>query len=218
MPRSSPRVPSTVFLVIVVVLALSVGCSRSGSPTSPEASGLPPVIATIIDITETVLEVTEGSVGTENWAGQSFTIPGTGRYDNLRFNWYHYNPRGESVAFGTAYLLTEEYLGIPGHLGESTPGFVARSERISDGQYIFPPSATVTGGTKYWIYTDGRGRFTSSFNTDIYPGGDMYVTGYHLLAFRKSVASWLRLPSGEYLIPEPGTFIDANFRLQGAAR
>lgn len=44
----------------------------------------------------------------------------------------------------------------------------------------------------------------------------MYATGYHARGFSRSQASWLLLPSGIYLKPDPGTGIDANFKLQGA--
>jgi hypothetical protein len=43
----------------------------------------------------------------------------------------------------------------------------------------------------------------------------MYVTGYPTLAFHKAQASWRWTPSG-YIIPPPGTYPDANFRLQGS--
>ncbi len=43
------------------------------------------------------------------------------------------------------------------------------------------------------------------------------MTGYPTEPFRKAQASWLLLPSGEYLKPALGTGVDANFRLQGAA-
>jgi hypothetical protein len=105
---------------------------------------------------------------------------------------------------------------VPGGLSDSTPGFVARSERVSEGQYVFPPGITLVGETRYWFYGDTRGRLTTGFNTDTYSGGDLYVTGMPELAFRMAQASWLQLPSGEYLKPPPGTCVDANFKLQGA--
>lgn len=203
------------------------GCRHTasdGSPTSPTLSGASPagggsviVIRPLVEVTADLLDVTTGYTGTDNWAGQSVTIPGSGTYNNLRFNWYHYNPAGTPVAFGTLYLLTQEYTGLSSGLSAGTPGFVARSEAVKDGQYIFPAAVTVTGGTRYWFYSDTRGRLTTGFNKDTYAGGDLYVTGYPTYPFTKAQASWLLLPSGEYLKPAPGTGIDANFKLQGAA-
>lgn len=48
--------------------------------------------------------------------GQSVTVPGSGTYNNLRFNWYHHNPTGAPVAFGRLYLLTQEYTGLASNL------------------------------------------------------------------------------------------------------
>jgi hypothetical protein len=140
--------------------------------------------------------------GTFNFAGQSLVIPGGGSFNNLRFNWYTF--AGSPAAFGTLYLLTQEYLGLPGDLSPSTPGFVARSETIVDNQYRFAPGITLTGGTQYWVYTDTQGSFVTSFFGSTYAGGDLYLTGVPTLPFRKAIAA-------------PGVFLDANFRLQGSA-
>lgn len=222
----------SVGLVLLTLMAVALvmpgtGCQRTnpdGSPAAPTSSaaspaggGTTPVISAIVDVTADLLDVTTGFTGTDNWVGQSVTIPGSGTYSNLRFNWYHYNPAGTPVAFGTLYLLTQEYTGLSSGLGPTAPGFVARSEAVKDNQYVFPAAVTVAGGKRYWFYSDTRGRFTTSFNKDIYGGGDLYVTGYPTNPFTKAQASWLLLPSGEYLKPAPGTGVDANFKLQGAA-
>jgi hypothetical protein len=214
-------------LMAVALVMPGTGCQRAnpdGSPAAPTSSAASPagggttaVISAIVDVAADLLDVTTGYTGTDNWVGQSVTIPGSGTYNNLRFNWYHYNPAGTPVAFGTLYLLTQEYTGLSSGLGPATPGFVARSEAVKDSQYVFPAAVTVAGGKRYWFYSDTRGRFTTSFNKDIYGGGDLYVTGYPTNPFTRAQASWLLLPSGEYLKPAPGTGVDANFKLQGAA-
>jgi len=224
MAKAHAAAPERIATTIAVLVTLSVGCGPSNpanSPVSPTSSTSPDdatrVISAVVDVTADLLDVTTGYTGTDNWPGQSVTIPGTGSYNTLRFSWYHYNPAGTPKAFGTLYLLTQEYSGIPADLGPSTPGFVARSETIKDNQYVFPSGTTVAGGKRYWFYSDTRGQFTYSFNKDVYPDGDLYATGYPTTAFSKSQASWLRLPSGEYLKPAPGTGVDANFTLRGAA-
>ncbi len=201
------------FLSIAILLAALGACTKKGtpSPSGPTTGGGPSV--TVVNVTDGI-SVTSGGTGTFNWAGQSVTIPAGPGYASLKFNWYTF--QGASVAFGTLYLLKQEYLGIPGDLSPSTPGFVAKSDAIVDGQYVFPASAKIDGGTRYWFYTDTQGSFAGSFDTDIYPGGDLYVTGYPSYPFHKAQASG-RMVGGTYVPPPPGVFIDANFRLQGAA-
>lgn len=176
----------------------AVGEPLPGDPTrafGPDCAAVPVTVDTLID-------VTAGGTGTFNFAGQSLVIPGGGSFNNLRFNWYTF--AGSPAAFGTLYLLTQEYLGLPGDLSPSTPGFVARSETIVDNQYRFAPGITLTGGTQYWVYTDTQGSFVTSFFGSTYAGGDLYLTGVPTLPFRKAIAA-------------PGVFLDANFRLQGSA-
>ena len=195
------------------------GSNGASSAVAPTTTPTARAIVTLVDV-KAVVDVTAGGPGTWNWVGQSVTMPAGGPFDNIRFNWYTSRFIGLSpsspTAFGTLYLLKQEYLGLPGDLSPSTPGFVARSASISEGQYLFAPGVTLTSGTQYWFYTDTQGDFASSFDVSTYPDGDMYVTGYPTLAFRKAQASWRYTPNG-YIIPPPGTFQDANFRLQGSA-
>lgn len=122
------------------------------------------------------------------------------------------------------------YLGLPGELEPSTPGYLAQSQGIDQGQYVFPPSVTVKGGIRYWFYSSWKagsvGPFDpiTGFSEDSYDGGDMYIapelTGFSPLPFRKAAASWRVISPGPpiaYYIPPPGTYIDANFKLMGAA-
>jgi hypothetical protein len=180
--------------------------------TSPSATS--GELRTLMDVTEG-LDVTSGQVGTFNWAGQSFVVPDTGTLGDLRFNFYNYQKR--PVAFGSLFLLTQEFLGVPAALNSSTPGFVARAESSAEGIYTFANSAVVTGGTKYWVYTDAQGSFAGSFDTDIYQGGDLYVTGFPTNPFRKAQASG-RMVNGVLVPAPPGVFVDANFRLQARRR
>jgi hypothetical protein len=204
----------------LLVVSLFTGLMIGGCADGPggnqvtEPGGTTSGMRTLMDLT-TGLDVTSGQVGTFNWVGQSFVIPETGTFGDLRFNFYNYQKR--PVAFGNLYLLTREYLGVPSSLGSSTPGFVARSESTADGVYAFAASALVSGGTKYWVYTDTQGSFAGSFDTDIYTGGDMYVTGFPTNPFRIAPASG-RMVNGVLIPAPPGTFIDANFRLQARGR
>ncbi len=175
----------------------AVGEQVPGDPTMVFGADCVPVPVTI----STVIDVTAGSTGTYNFAGQSFTTPGTSGITNLRFNWYSWG--ASPVAFGTLYLLSQEYLGLPGDLSPSTPGFIARSESIVGNQYVFAPGVSLAGGNQYWVYTDTQEAFVTSFYGSTYAGGDLYVTGVSTFPFHKAIAT----PTG---------FLDANFRLQGA--
>lgn len=199
-------------LVTCLTLAACTGSAGQNDITGPAVPTAS--LQTLVDNT-TGLDVTSGGTGTWNWAGQSFVVPGSGSFGDLRFHWYTFHK--EPAAFGNLYLLTEEYLGIPGGLGPSTPGFVARSENVTDGAYAFGSQVAIAGGTRYWVYTDTQGSFAGSFDTDIYPGGDMYVTGYHTNPFRKAQASG-RMVNGTFVPAPPGVFVDANFKLQARPR
>jgi hypothetical protein len=178
------------------------------NPAAPAATSGSETVVPIVDVTNGI-DVTAGGTGTFNWAGQSVTLP-AGTFSNLRFHLYTF--QRTPAAFGTLYLLKQEYLGLPRDLGLSTPGFIARSDRVENNEYVFPSTVTISGGVRYWFYTDTQGPFAGSFDTDIYPGGDMYVTGYPANPFRKAPASG-RMVGGAYVPPPAGVFVDANFRL-----
>jgi hypothetical protein len=88
---------------------------------------------------------------------------------------------------------------------------------ITDGIYAFPVDFTLTGGVRYWFYGDAQGSFVSSFDTDIYSGGDLYTTGIASLPFRKVPAS-SRMVGGRFVPAPVGVFTDANFKLQGSPK
>ena len=203
-------------LAVSVVTGLMFAACADGSGgnqvTGP--GGTTSGLRTLMDVTAG-LDVTSGQVGTFNWVGQSFVVAESGIFGDLRFNFYNYQKR--PVAFGTLYLLTQEFLGVPSAISTSTSGFVARAESNADGVYGFGETAVVTGGTKYWVYSDTQGSFAGSFDTDIYNGGDLYLTGFPANPFRKAAASG-RMVNG-VLVPAPqGVFLDANFRLQARGR
>ena len=134
---------------------------------------------------------------TTNNVGQSLTVPGSTSFNNLRFNWYGLAD-ARPVAVGTLYLLTQEYLGLPGGLSQATPGFVA-SASASGSQYLFSPSIAVTGGRQYWFYCNQTVVSFIVSLVSLYPGGDLYIGS----------------PTGVPPLPfsiRPG---DANFLLQG---
>lgn len=209
--RGMIRISLLLFLAVVLV----TGCSqpRTTSPTGPSVPGGLPLV-TLVNV-DTSINVTAGYTATWNWPGQSVTMPPGGTFGSLRFNWYTRDDG--ATAFGTLYILDREFLGVPGDLGPATPGFVAESERIDGGAYVFPASVTLKGATKYWFYGDTQGSFIGSFDVDTYPSGDLYVTGYHSYPFHKVGASG-RMVNGTYVPPPAGVWVDANFRLRGSAQ
>lgn len=148
----------------------------------------------------TLVEVMGGTTSTSNnYPGQSVTIPGHGAHNHLQFNWY--NSAQEPVAFGRLYILAQEYLGSPADLNPATPGVIARSLAIENGEYVIGQSVVLRAGQKYWFYADAQGAFVHSFDSSTYPDGDMYIVGMPALPFHRAQSA-------------PGVFIDANFRLQ----
>lgn len=236
---------------LLVTVALGTGCgggvtTPASSPTSPGspdgASAVP--LSALVTIAEsaTIEQQGTGQTGTSNnYLGQSLTIPGTGSYNNVRFSWEGNTSTSPAapatrgpIAVGDLFVLTQEYLGLPGSLGASTPGFVAKAERIDQGQYVFAPSVTLKAGTQYWFYmyyAPGSAHFSpiTGFSEDAYPGGDMYIapelgeinagSPVPPRPFRKAAASLRVISFGPpivYYTPPPGTYVDANFKVMGA--
>lgn len=234
-------------MIVIGALVLGTACQNktATAPTpagsaggSSGSSGSVPVSAlTTIAAAATVEQIGAGQTATSNnYLGQSVTIPGSTSYNNLRFNWDGNSssaltgpaPASGPLAVGHVFLLTQEYLGLPGDLGPSTPGYVAESEGIDTNQYVFSPSVTVKAGAKYWFYSSwapgsvGPFHPITGFSEDSYPGGDMYIApelvGFSPLPFRKAPASERVISLGPpivYYVPPPGTYIDANFTLMG---
>lgn len=204
------RVPFAV--AISVAFTWGTACNRTlpTTPTdglrgvsTPATTGGRSLAAEAAQSALTLVDVTAGLTGTSNnYVGQSVTIPGHATYNRIRFNWYGYGATAGATAFGTLFLLDAVYIGPPDQLGTSTPGFVAASESIVGGQYVFDPKVKIKGGTKYWFYTETQGSFSTSFFDSPYPGGDMYITGMPMLDFHQVPA-----------FGAPGVYVDANFRL-----
>jgi hypothetical protein len=195
---------------IAALALLLSACSSPSSPSSPASTIAAQTIAEA-QVSDAIVDVTGGSVGTWNWSGQSVSVP-AGTYAGIRFNWYH---RDKSPsAFGKLYVLTQEYLGLPGDLPNAA-GLVGSATKTESDEYVFPPTVTLTGPRTYWFYTDTQGDFANSFDIDTYAGGTSYVTGVRTLAFHLLPASGRMIARDVYVPPPPGVFVDANFRLSG---
>lgn len=85
--------------------------------------------------------------------GESVITPTGPGWNNITFNWI--SPTSSPVAFGTLFLLSQQYLGTPAALSSSTAGFLAASTGISSGKYVFPSAVVLLPGTTYWFYSNG---------------------------------------------------------------
>jgi hypothetical protein len=118
-------------------------------------------------------QFTGGTVPATAVFGESFTTPSGGPWTGIQFNFYSDAPAVTPTAGGNAWLLTQEYLGMPSALSTSTPGFLAESVSVLGGKHIFSPSVTLNPGTEYWIYEDVVTTITGS-PTGGGPGGQAY--------------------------------------------
>jgi len=105
----------------------------------------------------TIVQVTSGTGIAGAYFGESFTTPAGGAWNHITFNFYATaasgsTPASTPAAAGTAFLLTQEYLGTPAALSSSTPGFLAQSISNAGGVYTFPPSVVLNPNTQYWVY------------------------------------------------------------------
>src|SRR5262249_55769300 len=105
----------------------------------------------------TIVQVTSGTGIANEYFGQAFTTPAGGAWNHITFNFYATpasgtTPASTPVAAGTAFLLTQEYLGTPAALSSSTPGFLAQSISNAGGVYTFPPAVVLNPNTQYWVY------------------------------------------------------------------
>jgi len=202
-----------VLFLAIAVLGATVGCDRS--PVAPSGLGQPPIVTVLGEspVAGAIVDVGAGPTGTENYPGQSVTVP-AGIYANLHFNWYQQT--GAPVAFGTVYLLRHEYRGAPEGL-KAAHGLVAASTQVANGEYVFPEALAIAGGHQYWFYGDTIGRYSQSYDVDVYSGGDGYHTGNSSLPFSKTEASghYLSLYSSVFVPAPPGLYTDTNFRLRG---
>jgi hypothetical protein len=120
--------------------------------------------------------VNTASLGTLTvFAGQSVTTPTGGPWDDILFNWYI--EVGVPTAAGTLYLLDQAYAGTPANLSSSTTGFIAASNSIDSGVYVFAPSVTLQPLTQYFFYADTALSLTGSSSNPYADGGFYEAVG-----------------------------------------
>ena len=93
-------------------------------------------------------------------------------------------------------MLNQEYLGTPAALTAATAGYIAQSQFIANGVYVFAPSVTIQPNTTYFFYTN-QTVLNNSGDGNVIPGSAYAGLG----------------SGGAYIIAPEGA--DARFRLQG---
>ena len=162
------------------------------------ATVLPLLIPILAHADTIVLNTAGSSVAPAGFYGQSVMTPSGGPWRDIAFAFL--GNGATSQAAGTLFLLSTQYLGTPGSLSNSTPGFIARSLFVGEGTgaWMFDPSVTLLPSTQYFLY--------SNFNFPT-PGGGF-------LGGVDSVPGTAYFSSG-------GNFallsVDENFRLIGLA-
>jgi hypothetical protein len=134
------------------------------------------------------------------YIGESFTTAGGGPWNNISFTFYGTpavgsTPASNPIGAGTAFLLTEQYLGTPAALSSSTPGFLAQSVSNAGGVYTFPAGITLNSNTQYWVYENalivisGNGTagipsqflyFSATSTANFVTGGGTEVTNFRV--------------------------------------
>jgi hypothetical protein len=157
-----------------------------------------------------------GTVAATAVFGESFTTPSGGPWTGIQFNFYSDVPPVTPTAGGNAWLLTQEYLGLPSALGASTPGFLAEAVNISGGKHIFNLSVALSPGTEYWIYEDAVTSITGS-GTGGGPGGQAYFANDTASSFSTIGGGQIANFTLTGSVPEPSSLLLLCTGLSGVA-
>lgn len=133
---------------------------------------------------DTLIQITSGTSQTAAFAywGQSFTIPGSGQFDDITFNFF--DTQGNPLAGGHGYLFSSPYTGfasdLNSFLGLQLPNFIGFANS-SGGVYSFFPGVIgnpnpliLNAGTTYYFYEDDESLQLS--------GGASYTGGFISMA------------------------------------
>jgi uncharacterized protein (TIGR03437 family) len=91
--------------------------------------------------------------GTNTFFGWKFTTP-HGTWNNIQIAPLAHIGLVPMAATGTAYLLSQPFVGKPQDLSTSAPGFIATSTGVSGGYYTFAPGLTLQPNTVYYVFPD----------------------------------------------------------------
>jgi hypothetical protein len=107
--------------------------------------------------------------------GETFQALASG--SNLTFNFYSTPPLNSTTqeAFGTLYLLNQEYTGLPTDLSSSTPGYMG-SASASGGLWTITSftSGSIIAGDQYWVFTAAAQPSIYTISTPVPPDGSYF--------------------------------------------
>jgi hypothetical protein len=130
------------------------------------------------------------------FAGQSFTVAGSGSYNNIKFNFFTNLAAPTPYAVGPGFLLSAPHFGL-GVINSATPGFLGTAT-ASGGFYSFDSSVTLVAGTQYFFYQifEYIPANTLLIGGD-YPGGAFFEALDDGLGFRLTSADILFRVTGD---------------------
>lgn len=106
-----------------------------------------------------------------SYYGQSFTVAGTGTYNQIAVNYYTANLT--PFAAGTGYIFSSLYDGTVSDLSSTTTGLVGKATAVNN-MWSFDSSVDLTAGTLYYFYEDGVNPFSTTLGRGNYTGGNEY--------------------------------------------
>jgi PEP-CTERM motif len=156
-----------------------------------------------------IVENTAGTVSSasSSFVGQSFTMPSSGGpWNDITFNFFSNVPATTPVAFGTAFLLDQVYLGTPSSLSSATPGFLAESTGITGGMYDFAAALTLDPGVTYFVYENAAISIHAITGGNSFAGGNAYAAFTAIDDFVPQLVATNFAVSGT-VVPEPSALL-----------
>lgn len=134
---------------------------------------------------DTLIQITSGTLETTSaptlW-GQSFTIPGSGQFNDITFNFF--DSQGNPLAGGNGYLFSSPYTGFISDLNFNSVSQLSNFigfANSSGGVYTFlpfvfpvPNPLVLDAGTTYYFYED---EFLQLSGGASYAGGVISMAG-----------------------------------------